>query len=299
MDAQVLKMTHGQDGNRMPPTLLANLVLESVMNDRRLTLEQLAEMHGISKRSVGRILHKTLRMKKVSARWVPRMLTADQKHRRRRICHQLLSEFLDNPEEFLDHVVTQDETWVHHFDPESKRQSMQWKHTDSPTPIKFKVTSSSKKVMASVFWDKDGVIMVEYLEKGCTINGKHYANQLRRLREEIKTKRRGKLRRGVYLLQDNAPAHTAQVAMAAAEECGFKVLPHPPYSPDLAPSDYFLFPKLKENLRGRRFETDSDVIHAVNDFFECHDKTWYSHGLGLLEKRWTKCLEVEGDYVEK
>ena len=247
--------------------ITADLVLESVMKDRRLTLTQLAETHSISRTSVQRILHDTLRMKKVSARWVPRMLTADQKHRRRQVCDELLDEYYEEAEDFLDHVITQDETWVHHYDPETKQQSLQWKHADSPTPLKFKVVSSSKKVMASVFWDREGVVMVDYLEKGSTINGKHYANQLRRLKEEIKAKRPGKLEKGVYMLQDNAPAHTSQVAMAAANECGFRILQHPPYSPDLAPSDYFLFPKLKENFRGRRFSSDSDVIQAVEDFF--------------------------------
>ena len=237
-------------------------------------------------------------MKNVSACWVPRMLTADQKHRRRQVCDELLDEYYEEAEDFLDHIITQDETWVHHYDPETKQQSMQWKHADAPTPLKFKVVSSSKKVMASVFWDREGVVMVDYLEKGSTINGKHYANQLRRLKEEIKAKRPGKLEKGVYMLQDNAPAHTSQVAMAAANECGFRILPHPPYSPDLAPSDYFLFPKLKETLRGRRFSSDSDVIQAVEDFFGCHDKTWYNSGLEMLTRRWTKCVE-NGDYVEK
>ena len=199
----------------------------------------------------------------------------------------------------MNHLVTQDETWVHHYDPEAKRQSMQWKHTDSPTPLKFKVTSSSKKVMASVFWDREGVIMVDYLEKGSTNNGKYYADELPRLREEIKKKRRGKLRNGVYLLQDNAPAHTSKVAMAAANECGYKILPHPPYSPDLAPSDYFLFPKLKESLRGERFDSDNDVMEAVNAFFGGQDKSWFNAGIALLEKRWTKCVALKGDYVEK
>ena len=60
-------------------------------------------------------------------------------------------------------VVTQDETWVHHFDPETKTQSMQWKHSGSPSPKKIKRVSSARKVMASTFWDSQGVIMVDYL----------------------------------------------------------------------------------------------------------------------------------------
>ena len=96
--------------------------------------------------------------------------------------------------------------------------------------------------MTSIFWDSQGVIMVDYLEEGCTINGAYYAEELRQLlHQEILKKRRGKLTPGVLLLQDNAPAHTLQVAMAAATKCSFKVLTHPLHSLDLAPSDFYLF----------------------------------------------------------
>ena len=77
--------------------------------------------------------------------------------------------------------------------------------------------------------------MIDYLQQGRTICSLH---------QEIARKRRGKFARSVLLLQDNAPAYTSQVAMTAATECGFEVLPHPPYSPDMAPSDFYLFPKL-------------------------------------------------------
>ena len=70
------------------------------------------------------------------------------------------------------------------------------------------------------------------------INGAYYAGELRWLRQEIARKRRGKLSRGVLFLQNNAPAHTSQVAMTAATECGFEIFPHPPYFLDMAPSDF-------------------------------------------------------------
>lgn len=176
---------------------------------------------------------------------------------------------------------------------------MQWKHPGSPTPKKFKVRPSSGKVMASVFWDVDGVIMIDFLAAGSTVTGQYYANVLRQLREAIKTKRRGKLSYSVWLLQDNAPAHTSQLSIDAARECGFRILPHPPYSPDLAPSDYFLFHRMKDELRGRHFETDESVIDATQQFLEGQDKAWFKSGLAMLEKRWTKCIELKGDYVEK
>ena len=96
--------------------------------------------------------------------------------------------------------------------------------------------------------------MIDYLEQGRTINGACNAGELRRLHQEIARKRRGKLTRGVLLLQDNAPAHTSHVAMTAATSCGFEILPHPPYNTDMAPSDFYMFPKtdisaMKTSLR--------------------------------------------------
>ena len=143
---------------------------------------------------------------------------------------------------------------------------MQWNHPGSPTPKKFKRVSSAEKV---IFWDNQGVIMVDYLKEGHTINDAYYTEELRRLREKIVRKRKGKLPRGVLLLQDNAPAHTLQISMAAAAECGFEVLPHPPFSPDLAPSDFFLFPMLKTNLRDRNFGSNEGVKDAVLLLFCC------------------------------
>jgi hypothetical protein len=77
--------------------------------------------------------------------------------------------------------------------------------------------------MASIFWDSQGIIMIDYLERCRTINGTYYADELRRLRQEIARKWRGKLTRGVLPLNDNALAHTSQVAMAAATDCGSEI----------------------------------------------------------------------------
>ena len=108
--------------------------------------------------------------------------------------------------------------------------------------------------------------MIEYLEQGRTINGANYAGKLRWLCQVIARKRRGKLTPGVLLLHDNAPAHTSQVAMTAAIECGFGILPHPPYSPDMTPSDYYLFLKLKSHLHGTHYGCNEGVIEALNGY---------------------------------
>ena len=166
-------------------------------------------------------------------------------------------------------------------------------------PKKFKKVSSVGKVMTSVFWDSQGVIMIDYFEQGRTINGAYYAAELRRLCQEIVRKRRGKLTQSVLLLQDKASAHTSQVDMTAATECGFEVLPHPLYSPDMAPSDFYLFPKLKSNLSGTQFGSNEGVMTVVNEYLEDQEEDFYLEGISKLEQRWTMCIALKGVYIEK
>nr|XP_006825298.1 PREDICTED: histone-lysine N-methyltransferase SETMAR-like [Saccoglossus kowalevskii] len=106
-----------------------------------------------------------------------------------------------------------------------------------------------------------------------------------------------KKRAGVLLLQDNAPHQTAQVAVAAATECGFELLPHPSCSPGLASSNFYLFSKIKFYLRGHCFETDDDVIQAVEAYLKNQDEIFFQEGIGKLEHRWTMCIELRGYYV--
>ena len=173
-------------------------------------------------------------------------LTPDQKLTRLVMSEANLARFEAGPKYFVELFLTKDECWVHRFEPETKWQSMQWKHSTFPAPKKAKVVSSAGKVMASVFWDAKGIAFIDYLQKGKAINGEYYAKLLRELRQAIKSKQPGKLTKGVLLHQDNAPAYKSLVAMPAVHDCGFELIDHPPYFPDLAPSDYFLLPNLKK-----------------------------------------------------
>ena len=225
-------------------------VHQLVLENRKISIEYIVQETGLSTGTVHTILHEHLSMSKVCARWVPKMLTPDMKATRVNTSSVLLSRYNVNPENFLSRVVTGDETRVYYYDPPSKFESMEWKHAGSPRTKKFKVSRTTKKVMATVFWDTDGVIHIDYLPRGTTMNGQYYADLLVRLRESIKEKRRGKIRRGVLLQQDNGPVHSSKVAMQSVRDCGFELLPHPPYSPDLAPSDFFLFFHIEEGAPG-------------------------------------------------
>ena len=105
-------------------------------------------------------------MGKLSARWVPRLLTPDNKYNRETTSEQCLTLFKRNPKEFLRRFVTDDEKWIHWYTPETKEQSKQWTSLGERAPKKAKTVLSAGKFMATVFWDSQGVIYIDHLEKG-------------------------------------------------------------------------------------------------------------------------------------
>ncbi|XP_039302537.1 uncharacterized protein LOC120357081 [Solenopsis invicta] len=159
-----------------------------VLADRRLKMREIAETVSISKDRVGHILHEILGMKKLSARWVPHLLTPDNKRNRETTSEQCLTLFKRNPKEFLRRFVTVDETWIHWYTPETKEQSKQWTSPGERTPKKAKTVLSAGKVMVTVFWDSQGVIYIDYLEKGKTVTGLYYAELLGRFDAELQKK---------------------------------------------------------------------------------------------------------------
>ena len=111
-------------------------------------------------------------------------------------------------------------------------------------------------------------------------------------------KRRGKLSKGILLQQDNARVHTCKIAMDAVGRNGYD-LTHPICSPDLAPSDYFLFPNLKKDICGRHFQSNEEVVAAVEEWVRDKDPGFFNSGLMALEHRWSKCIILEGSCIKK
>ena len=226
------------------------LIRDLITENPKSKIHQLEASTGLSHGTIFKILHDYLGMSKLCARWIPKILTTEQLNARVTTSLDLIVQFDRDPENFLDRRITGDETWIHHYDPESKQDSMEWLPKGSNPPLKPRTQPSAGKIMLTIFWDSDGALLTDYLPKGQSINGQYYAEILSRLREAVKSKRWGKLRKGVLLLHDNAPVHKSAVATAALRATGFTEIKHPPYSPDLAPSDYFLFPNMKKNFKG-------------------------------------------------
>ena len=153
--------------------------------------------------------------------------------------------------EFLRKYVTMDETWIHHFTLESNPQ---------------------------------GILVIDYLEKGRTVNSKYYIALLVYLKEEITKKQPQMKKQKVLFHQDNTPCHKLIATMAKLHELHFELLPHPPYSPDLAPSNYWLFADLKRMLQGKRFGSNEKVISETEVYFKAKDQLFYKKRHQIVRK---------------
>ena len=193
---------------------------------------------------------------------------------------------------FLDKVITGDESWVFDYDPETKRQSAEWHMKSSPRPKKARMSRSRVKTMIIVFFDSRGIVHKEFVPPGQTVNHAFYKDVLERLRKRVQRVRTD-IADDWVLHHDNTPAHTA-LSIREFLAKSIPVLPHPPYSPDLAPCDFCLFPKLKLKLKGRHFgtmENTTNELHTLteNYFRYCYDQ-W--------KERWSHCVTSQGSYFE-
>lgn len=273
-------------------------IREKLNEDRRHTIDELSEVTGVSWSSVQRILTQDLGMRRVAAKFVPRLLTEDQRNSRLTVCQDLKRE-LENDPNFLSRVITGDESWCYGYDPESKQASSQWKTPASPRPKKIRQVRSNVKTMLICFFDIQGIVHREFVPRGQTVNQEFYLGVLKRLRERVRRTRPELWRSGEWLIHhDNAPAHTALRIRQFLTSHGMTLVPHPPYSPDLAPADFFLFPRMKRDLKGRRFDTVEDVIAASTGALNSIQVEEFQRCFEQWKQRLDKCISSNGEYFE-
>ena len=268
-------------------------------SDRRITCEEMAHELDISVGSVHSILRNRLKMRKVSARWVPHRLTLDQVERRLEVATNLRSRFDSEGQDFLSRIVAIDETWIRSYEPEMKRQSAEWHTPSSPRPAKYRRTQSKLKMLMIFAYDRRAILTSHKVETGKTINGRYYEEYIKKvLRPAIRRKRPELLAAGPILLHDNATPHGAQGVTSLLERYEWETLDHPPYSPDLSPCDFDLFPKLKEDMRGIRY-TDIEALElAVAARVRVIENSCLATGIADLPKRWKSVIDHKGCYFE-
>ncbi len=230
------------------------------------SLAQLSTDLGVSVGTVHKALRKCLGFTKRPSRWIPHLLTDPQCQRRVNVCRTLLRMNAQN-RDFLHSIVTMDESWFFVYDPHSRQASCQWLAPGATRPQIPCLERATVKVMLSIFWDSEGVLLKEFVADGRGIDADLHLVLLRQLREKIRRKRpaRWACQNG-RIQQDNAPTHRARLVQNHLQRRGTPAVPHPGYSLDLAPSDYWLFNRIKCHLCGRRFANIAELQIQPHEF---------------------------------
>jgi hypothetical protein len=142
----------------------------------------------------------------------------------------------------------------------------------------------------------EGIVHYGLLERNLTVTAERYCQQLRCLEKAIQQKRKGR-RHGVILQYDNARPHTTNMTKVAIQEHDWEIIPHPSYSPDLAPSDYHLFRSLSSNLRGVSLSNDVELQNWLDDFFMAKPADFFKRGIENLPERWQAVVNNGWEYI--
>jgi [histone H3]-lysine36 N-dimethyltransferase SETMAR len=223
----------------------------------------IAHRVGVSKNTVHRRLRE-MDFSNKQPRQSPHELTQRQDDNRVHLCQELLKNPRDH--RFWRRIVTGDEKWVFLRNPDNRKQ---WVPRGQDTQAQVKQDRFGKKVMLSVWWNVDGILHFELVPEGRAVTGVLYAEQLERVHVILVQKYPALTNRKRVLLQhDNAPAHRSRTVQAKLVELDcMEILPHPAYSPDIAPSDYGLFRSLTHFLCGQQFNDYDEVKQACQQFF--------------------------------
>lgn len=253
------------------------------------TTRELAQALGCTHTTIENRLH-ALGYRRVLARWTPHQLSSADRAVRVSVCQSLLLR--PQRKDFLANLVTGDESWILY---KNNTRTAYWLPRGEEPPAQPKPETHERKVLLCCWWDARGMIYYELLTGGETVTADVYVGQLRKLAAAMREKRRRMVE--VHLLHDNARPHVASATRQQLEELAWTTVPHPPYSPDLAPSDYHLFRALKNFLRGQHFSDFDNLKVALANFFERQPAEFWERGIHSLPSRWTHVIDTFGEYI--
>ncbi|KAG5324276.1 MOS1T transposase, partial [Pseudoatta argentina] len=315
------------------PSILTDDIVEKIENalrdDRRLTVDELSAMFPqISRSLLHETITETLGYRKLSARWVPKQLTDQHKLNQVEAGQEFLRRYKLHGDEFLRSIVTGDETWksaaeAHRIlvqtygdnalsDTTCRDWFRRFKNNDFELEDKERCGAPKKfedKELEQLL-DEDPSQTLSELGKILQVDESTVSKRLKGLGmiqkqghwvpRALKEKRPLYAQRHdkVILLHDNARPHVAKPVKTYLETLKWEVLPHPPYSPDIAPSDFHLFRSMAHSLADRRFHSYEEAQKWIDSWIASKDMSFFRRGIHVLPERWEKVVSSDGQYFK-
>ncbi len=271
-------------------------VRDLVNKDPHISIDYIADILDVSHGSVDTILKQHLGLRKISSRWVPHQLTQQQRQQRIDICVENLTKFENGTWRLCD-IVTGDESWFYHRKISSKQESQAWVPVGGSPPTVVKRHLFEKKTMFIIFFMTSGALLVHQVPVGTSVNAEYYRDKcLKSLINKLHKKRPASTKNHVKLHHDNARPHVNNIVINYLQQEKIKTMPHPPYSPDLAPSDFWLFNYLKRSVG--TYPDATSLARALSRTVNSIPKEEYQKTFHKWIERMKLCIEHQGDYFE-
>lgn len=273
-----------------------DLIRSLIEEDPHSTYDELEAETQLSRGTIFNIIHDHLKLRKITSRWVPHKLTLYQKQERVRICRENLAKIQSGSWRTCN-IITGDETWIYYRQLRRKASNAHWVSKGQSPKTVVRRSNYEPKMLFSIFFRSNGWLWIHAVDSGETVDGNYYINNcLGPVIEEIKKQRPNSGVKGIKLLHDNAKPHVASEVKTFLKEEGINVMPHPPYSPDLSPCDFWLFDYIKRNLED---QTDEDsLFKAVTKIVKNISEKEYKKTFDRLVERMQLCIDNKGEYFE-
>lgn len=245
---------------RPPDEMIDIDILKILSNYPNASSHFIANKLKISQSTVMKHLNNSLKFKFKKTKWIPHLLSSENRQQRINLSKQIIEILENNKRDNFYNIITGDQSWFYYrYDPKGR-----WLFHDEDAYEAPVTTIDRKKIMLTVFWNPSGFLVVDFLPEGQKYNSEYFIdNILIPLRSEIDKKLKKKTQSKFYLHLDNCKVHTSKITSEKIKELDLIKVPHPPYSPDIAPSDFYLFGDMKRKLQGKSFDDPQDLKESI------------------------------------
>lgn len=273
--------------------LIDDAILQALEDEPFASVRRIASKTYLPKSTVYRHLVSSLQYTVKHLTWIPHTLTNEQKGTRVSKSIELLALLRSMEHQSWVHFVTLDESWFYL----STDYEFLWLPRDEPPPTRSKKMIDSPKTMLTVAWSPAGNWHVDVLPKGHKFDAAYYVSDILQPLLLTHFRRDESSPRHLVVHADNARPHTAKFTLQYCEAHSIRIAPHPPYSPDLAPSDFFLFGYLKDQLRGMTFETSTALMEQIHAILAKIPSSMFKKVFDEWMLRLEQCIRTNGEYI--